>query len=63
LQSNYIACSSAHVPHSTSLSNASKKDDKQNGLDPETKQSATVQCTLLSCPQKNVVNTYTATPK
>jgi hypothetical protein len=30
LQSNYIACSSAHVP------------------DPETKQSATIQCTMPS---------------
>jgi len=57
MQSNYTACSSAHVPHSTSSPNASKKDDdKQNGLDPKTKQSANVQCTLPSWPQKNVVN-------
>jgi len=51
LAEQLIACSSAHVPHSTSSPNASKKDDdKQNGLDPETKQSATVKCTLPLCP-------------
>jgi hypothetical protein len=40
-----------------------KDDDEENGKDQETQQSATVQWTLPSCPQKNVVNTYTRCPR